>query len=778
MPVAKKPKHRGHATLLVANVEARVQRALSEGRTQHALELAKQLAKQEPTPGHQELLVRAYLERARQLRSQGHTRDAATVLENAISLGSQVTGWREQIAEEMAASGNPGKALQLLDGLPEGPTRGRILARAADAAVERATAGRELLPEDLRPQLDAVLRAFVQLEEGQDNLVRESLQSIGLQSPFLEWKLLLRGFQAYYGQDDERALENWQRLDVDRLPARLAAPLRFTIDEAYRLAQPPDAQTALQHQADRLLSSGLLPALREIRAALAAEELRRAFHLAGNMLPALRREVPQAVPRLASCFYWAIIHDGQPHDVERYQRLFGAPADDPEFARLRALVLEQMHDGQAAHNQWKHFESTVADHPEAWPGEQANRVRALVWCHMGENAAATPDPDKIPGLPSFLRDHPHRPRPLQPSAEECFRRSLQLAPEQLEPYEALLHYYQDKDQDHKAERAAQQLLERFPDHVPTLVALGNLLFHRGAYTESLDALQSALRLNPLDSQVRARISNAHLYRARTYAEARRFAEARSDYQASLSFSEREKCSATWCKWAACEFKAGDPARAEDLLQQALAEAGSRLAVAFSMVIEAIRLKLPRPLKSRFDNEFKTGLAEPPTPEAAAALADTMASHREVGVTYHGQKTHEKKVLAYLGKAIRVSFTEEQHEKVSTALLNMNAAKLLRGFAAVGQRRFSQNAWFYYVEAESYLAEGPRSAPLWRVEELLNKASELAAQHPHDERQKALLRLIQDRQQLAAMLNPFGPAMSMVNDTFEEFDDGYDDDDDY
>ena len=67
-----------------------------------------------------------------------------------------------------------------------------------------------------------------------------------------------------------------------------------------------------------------------------------------------------------------------------------------------------------------------------------------------------------------------------------------------------------------------------------------------------------------------------------------------------------------CKWAACEFKAGEPEKAEGLLQRAHAEEDNRLAVAFSMLIETIRFKLPKKLKDRFDKEVKECLAQPPT----------------------------------------------------------------------------------------------------------------------------------------------------------------------
>ena len=56
------------------------------------------------------------------------------------------------------------------------------------------------------------MQAFAQVQAGQDEAARETLQPIGLRSPFLEWKVLLRGLIAYYQSDDVRALDNWQRL--------------------------------------------------------------------------------------------------------------------------------------------------------------------------------------------------------------------------------------------------------------------------------------------------------------------------------------------------------------------------------------------------------------------------------------------------------------------------------------------------------------------------------------------------------------------------------------
>src|SRR5207244_3051514 len=152
----------------------------------------------------------------------------------------------------------------------------------------------------------------------------------------------------------------------------------------------------------------------------------------------------------------------------------------------------------------------------------------------------------------------------------------------------------------RAEKAARRLLERFPEHAPTLEGLADLCMARQSYDEALTLFQRALKANPLERRLRMRVGTAYSYKARQDAEAGRFEEARSGYQAALTYDDRDRNYPVLCKWAACEFKAGAPERAEELLARAHAEENNRLAVAFSMLIETIRFKLPRPLKNRFD----------------------------------------------------------------------------------------------------------------------------------------------------------------------------------
>jgi tetratricopeptide (TPR) repeat protein len=747
---------------------------MREGRFQQALELTKQLYKAEPTPAHQEMLRQAYLGRARQLRTQGQIRDAVTVLHAALAVDRTTPVWLEQVAEELARCGEVKRALELLAQAPESAALARVMAGAADAALQQEAAGRALLPESLHADFDRIVLAFQQTEAGKDDEARATLQGIGLRSPFLEWKVLLRGFQAYYVNDDARALENWQRLAPDRLPVRLAAPFRFRIDAEFRAAQSPETHTALQRQLDRVEGGeALLPQLRKLRGSLTnPETLAAAFRQAETLLPALRRDAPQLEARLASCFYWATLETG-PDDVLRYKRVFGRPAADPNFSRLEALANEPGGNPQVAHTNWQKFEKEIADDPKMWPSGQVERVRALLWLRMGRNAAAFPDDKEAAKLPAFLRDHPDRPRPLNPSAEQCFRHALELAPDLLEAHEGLIQLHRRAERNAKAEQAARRLLEHIPDHLPTLEALSDLLLERDEYAEALELLKQAVKTNPLNRDLRAKVGTAHLLAARGYTLTDHFEEARREYQAALNLEDPAEAYSVLGRWTACEFRANQTERAEELLAQAKAKAPSALAVAYLMLVESVRLKLHRSLKGRFDREFKAGLEEPPTAASAAALVSLTRALMKSGVTYHGQKTHAKKVLAYVEKAAHADCTEAQMEQICTALVDLKSVRAARRYLDAAVDKFPANPLFPYLLASTYMKGDVSRGAVWEVRPMLEKARRLAEAMPPDARRDKLLHDIQERLNALAAANPF--AMGFMPDFFGRmFDDSYDD----
>ncbi|HEY7330528.1 MAG TPA: hypothetical protein VH592_23005 [Gemmataceae bacterium] len=774
--MSRKPKHRHNTTYSPQELRRRIDRARQEGRFQQALELTKQLHKYEPTPANLELLKDIYLGRVRQLRNQGQTRDALTVLDVAAHLDGETPTWRERLAQEMAQCGEVRRTLALIDSLPDPASGQRVLAYVADAAMQQEAAGRAALPPALQADFDRIVLAFAQVESGQDETARETLQGIGLRSPFLEWKLLLRGLQAYWQNDDDRAVENWQRLTPERLPARLSAPFRFRVDTAFRAAQPVATQALLQRHIDRLQGSALLPQLRNLQAALAQKsKMSAALRQAEALLSMLRHESPQLVQRLAACYYWQILETG-PDDLLRYQRVFGQPPDDPHFHRLQAIGYEKADDLRLAHRHWQQYEQEIAAHPERWPGDQANHARAFIWQRMGHNAASLPEPRRKQQRPSFgMFGDDDTPVILEPSAETCFQKSLALAPDLLETHEALVRHYLEAKREGKAEKAARQLLEHFPNQVPTLELLSDLRRKRGDYAAALDLIEQALKGNALDRRLRRKASDAHLLLARTHGESDRFEEARQQFQAALDLSGGSDGGMILAHWAACEFKAGDTVRAEELIQQALVRTAAPVGISYLLLTEVLRLKLDRALKKRFEQDLKVGLATP-IQDGTVFLTRILAGLHQGGVQYIGQKGHTQKVLSYIHKARTLDFSEPQLEELCRNLLDMEAYTQTRRFANIGEKQYPESPTFPYLNALAWIEERGRRVPSWQVVPLLKRARTKAqAQLPNERRD----RMLEDIDKFLQEFQPFDfDVLDRIFGFGEEDDDTEDADDDW
>jgi tetratricopeptide (TPR) repeat protein len=757
----------------------RTERAVAEGRFQQALELARQLYKSGAAAPHRALLEKAYLGRARQLRTQGALRDAVGLMQAALPIFGDDPVWREQVAVELALAGEVRQALELRERQPPDLVAGeRILAAAADAAVEKEAAGRELLPDALRPDFDRIRTAFTQLEQGADEALRATLQEIGLRSPYLEWKLLLRGLDAYYDNDDARALDNWQRLSPERLPARLAAPFRQQLDAAYRAAQPPALQATLRAQFERLQGDALGPQFRQLRAALAdPESLTDAFRLVKGLLPVLRQQAPQLEGRLARCFLAAVLTTG-PDDVVRYERVFGPPKDDPHFHRLRAVAYEQGMDLKRAHDSWQLYEKDLAAHPEIWSAGEAERGRALIWEHLGGNAAMLPSKLDRARLPRRLRDV--KLPALKPDAEKCFARALELAPDLHDAHRGLFHWHLHGDRPAKAEAAARKLLERVPDDVEMLTELGELFLRKARYAEALALLQRARKGDPLNRKLRDSVGAAHLWVGRELTEHGRYDEARQNYQAALALRTDASDPTPLLRWAGCEFKAGQAERAEELLGQARQSGRSALELAFQLLVETARLKLDRALKSRFEQEFKEGLKQPPRSADAAALLEFTTALESQGVDYVGRKTHRQKVLTYVNKVRATQWEEEPLRRVCECLLTLRMLPAVRKHAERGERRFPRNPYFPYLDAISYFLDKPNHMPFFKVRWLLEDAERKARAWPTDEQRDRLLEDVRTRMEALNVLDPFGSMgpFSGGFDPFDEYDEANYDDFDY
>jgi tetratricopeptide (TPR) repeat protein len=766
--LSKRPLNQG--STYTADAKARIERTRREGRYQQALELVKQLYKYEPTPAHLELLKDTYLQRALQLHAMGAVRDAATVLEVASRLDDKNRVWLERLAKEMARCGDAARLKALMDRIAPLPGGGQtadigkqFLTSVADAAILQDGTGKNTLPPELKQELDLIVQAFREVENGQDEAAKQTLAGVGLKSPFLEWKILLRGLQAYYANDDDRARENWQRLDPERPPARIAAPFRAAIDPAYQQAQSPAVQAKLRLQFDGTQGADLNVQLRALRKALERPDtLSEALAISERLLPTLQNQAPQVVARLATSMYWKVLETG-PNDLARYRRIFGGPPTDPKFDRLNALGNELAGNMDKAHKHWEAYQKDIAGRPDVWPGEEAPVARALVYVKMAENAASIPTPEQFAKLPRAIRQMERPPRALHPTAEECYRKAIELAPTLIDAHTGLFHATLQGGKEEKVIETGEALLAKFPNDVETARMLGTFLIQRDRNERACQVWERVVHMQPMDDSARQFLGTASRGLARELVLKQHYDEARRRYQASLDLVSPDLKPIVLCNWSSAERIAGDPTRADELLAQARASVGE-LFISFLQLVESHRMQFAPKEKTRLGKEFAKNLDAPADTPSIVSLVEYSASLVEYGITYYGMKTHVKKIIALAGKLAPKALDEQQLFRLIRALLaHEGVSRILPPLYRSGESRFPTNPRFPYLEAVHLMGDDPdEDLRDYKVRAPLEKAERLARLRPADEPGiKEMLADIERRLTVLRMLNPFADIFSRM-----------------
>jgi tetratricopeptide (TPR) repeat protein len=356
-------------------------------------------------------------------------------------------------------------------------------------------------------------------------------------------------------------------------------------------------------------------------------------------------------------------------------------------------------------------------------------------------------------------------RRLQPNAEACYKLAIQLAPDYLEPYERSFLMHRERKRPALAMTAGKRLLKQFPNHAKALELMAELCQSRGESRLALEFAERAVAANPLDTRLRNLLADGIRSRARAQAALGNLAAAATDLAESLRLRNGRPDVGILAQAAAVAFKAGDAETAEGHVRTAWSVAPA--AAAYALAIEALRLKLPMPLKQRFDGEFAATLSAPPTGTAAVNLATSFRDQCRQG-NYVGQKTHEKKVQAFVEAALATDPTEADLVRICDCCCDLTWLRLQKKAATRGQKRFPTNPFFPFHEATVHLDDACRHGPAtWKIEPLVEKARRLAATAPNDESIRKLLRDLDDIQrQLAAPL----PMMHMLNELFDMSDD--------
>lgn len=734
----------------------KVRQKLAAGDATGALALAARMVEHAPAdPEALHLLREAVVAVAEGHLTAGRTHALATLLKDIDNGTFLDAEWLRRLAYWHAKAGNPTRALALADELGDAALRGQLIGHAADAAVRDKSVAS--LPAELHAGYAATAEAFQKYHLGHDDAARTRLDEIGLSSPFLEWKVMLRGFLAYSANDDEGAKANWGRLNPDRLPAKLAAPYRARIDSTAPRVNLPATPVDPHSLAGRL---------KAVQANIGkGRNLAAAFKALESALPFVKTKMPAAVPRLANVMYHAIGRSGQPDDMPRYRKLFGSPPDDPEFHKLQGRVLEEIGELRQALQNWAIYDGWLSGPPASWPEPLARRARALLQHRMANIAAdLAQDDDGNPfdDLFGFFSAPKRGGRPTKekpPDPTPYLRKAVELAPDWEVPAVDLYETYLEAGKAAEAETVARAFLARVPGSVPMLTRLATGLARSGRAADALDLRRQALAANPLDRTNRVMFGYAVVGAARRLAIDGKLAEAEALLTAEAEVCESEVPTAALAVRSVVARKAKRPDDAEKLAEAAVAVPGARLSARLFLHATAVLLKCKPAEKTAASKALAAALAETPTPLEANLLYGAWDAFFMEGLTYTGQKTQEKKVHeAILSAAVAGDGPDTDFENLCRVVQVRHEWKLLGKAAEVLAKRFKANPVFplMVVEAETGKADG-RARP-YKLTKWLQDAKRLATISPH-ERHKQLLPRIDD---LLKANNPFGMAFDLFD----------------
>jgi tetratricopeptide (TPR) repeat protein len=665
---------------------AKIEKALRTGDHAGALALARDLHALTPTADTLATRKKTIVAAADFFAEQNKYVDFNRVMDEAAHLAPGDAAWTAERACLLARGGKLNEALALADDA----VRPKVIAHGVDRALRLQA--RDTLPEDLRAGYDAIVLAFRQHEAGNEDAARAALDPIGLRSPFLEWKVLLRGLLAHASGDDARAADNFARLDSSRVPARLAAALSNS----------------------QLATSTLVGGLRAVARELGRDRpMVQAFRAAEAVLPELKSAAPHLVPRLANCLYFALLKQGQPDDLPRYRKHFGDPPHDPTFSNLQAQIGELIGQFEQAHSHWQKFDEWLATAPPGWGGELARRARAVVWVRMGENAEKVDERRRAAATDDWGPPR-RKPKPLDPPAVACFRRATELAPDWAVAAHSLFEALIEAKKPADAEAAARDFLTRDPTYLPAVVALAELLQLQGRAGEAADLWLRAVALNPLDRVTRFRSAVAVVTGSPDNAAAI------LDSQKPL-LDEHAPAASVGLR-AVIALKAGRADEAAELREKALAVPGLRVATALRLAVDTARAKAKPADKRAADKLLADALAVSPTPmEVTQALA-ALDSYAFDGVTYRGSKTHAKKLLDLAPQCVAATAPELDFERLCEILVTKREWKVAVKVIDACRRRFPANPLFAVLRAEAALGRNER---VWAAEQLLLAARKLA-----------------------------------------------------
>ncbi len=479
---------------------------LAAGKTHDAVEAAKQLLKNAPSPDAEALVVKAYQARLQALIASGLSKEAQAlgqlVIERFPAHRNMIHGLLRQ--SELLAENFQKLLTDLLTA--EGERRRELEALLTRRLIDPGMIVRStVLPEEHPLKRAAVIahELFTAVTSGplpEGALL--PLNDIPRQSPFAPWKLLIRAFDAFYRRNDEAVLANLAGIAPDAAPAQLVPVLRRLVS-----ATPTGApyETTLSLATTTVINrvcgnrTVIRAHLTQLSRALGAQQEKQALTTVHALIPVFRA-TPIAQWRT---FLVTLLQHWHKHGLQPDGLFKSIPNSqhDPDILRLVALTLEHTAWDEAL-DWWGNY-VTVAQTKGVLAKQGPDIAR--VWLRMASLFPADPlevldvfDAESEEDLREQIRSGEV---PAHADREMLLKHAHTAEPSPM-TFRALVAHYNQWGDGKRAEAEAEAWRQAYPQELEPLLHLIRAAERRGASRKALELLAQAEALNRLHPDVR------------------------------------------------------------------------------------------------------------------------------------------------------------------------------------------------------------------------------------------------------------------------------------
>ncbi|MEI6413103.1 MAG: hypothetical protein WCP34_02435 [Pseudomonadota bacterium] len=584
----------------IPELEAAVREDLKHKRYKDAIVSLKELLKREPRRDWEEALADAYLQRAGQVAGKGMYQEAVLLWENHAKFHPGIVV-SETYLDWLARAGQPVKMTQVLGKLPEAATRTAIGQRMIEAVAILALENDSLLGQ--LPQEHAVVRqqplvrqAIAAYSTGRDAEAKTCLQQIPSRSPYRNLRALLKALLVQ-AADPVSARAALDRIEASSLCQGVAQAVRdyvasdITAIGGY-FALPPKQQTLIH--ALNGYGKVQISLLRDIQKAAVAKTSKPLL----DTVLRVRAELGEEICRR---FCLAILVS-YPDGISLFERSFGKLTAF-ETHRIHALHAEQAGAFRQARRFWSQCLTEIKQRPK---GQQESLTQAAIMRHI---AVMPGESDMKVNIDLLVG-------------------SLDFDPDDKATYLALIDLGEKLDEPKLVQTWLDKLIKRYPLDPEALLMAMRAANRRKVFKKVAGYAKTLLKIDPINSQARRFLLEAHLGHARKQLKIRRIDLVHRELAEIRALDPQQRNPAPLFVEGLAAYLEGQHGLADKFLLKALALAGGGAVAQFQFAMEilvaGLKLSDLSRLVSNLDNHY---IADQPE---LMALVKMIGQYREAG----------------------------------------------------------------------------------------------------------------------------------------------------